>query len=232
MYGYKSWTIKKAEHQIIDAFVLWCWRRLLRVPWTARRSNQSILKGNQSRILIGRIDANAVAPVFWPPDAKRRLIRKCPVLERLKAVGEGDNRRQDGWTEVGWHHWLNGHEFGQAPDGEGEGSLACFSPWGHKESDTTKWLKNINKKMISSHVLLIIWPCYFSHQVVGAIFPHLEFVKNIVAAWPIKYDRSNTTWFLKLGHKNIMYFALLSWDADTWNLATMLWGTRSRHMAL
>ena len=69
MYGCESWTIKKDEHQRIDAFELWCWRRLLRVPWTARRSNQCILKGNQSWIFIGRTDAKAEAPILWPPNA-------------------------------------------------------------------------------------------------------------------------------------------------------------------
>ena len=66
MYGCESWTIKKAECRRIDAFELWCWRRLLRVPWTARRSNQSILKKkkNQSRIFIGRTDAKAEAPIL------------------------------------------------------------------------------------------------------------------------------------------------------------------------
>ena len=68
MYGCKSWTIKKVEHQRIDTFELWCWRRLLRVPWTARRSNQSVLK--EIIIFIGRTDAEAEAPVLWPPDAK------------------------------------------------------------------------------------------------------------------------------------------------------------------
>ena len=61
MYGCESWTIKKAEHQRIDASELWCWRRLLRAPWTARRSNQSVLK---------EIMTDADAPLFWPPDAK------------------------------------------------------------------------------------------------------------------------------------------------------------------
>ena len=61
MYGCDSWTIKKAECQSIDAFELWCWRRPLRVPWTARRSNQSILKGNQSQIFTGKTDAEAEA---------------------------------------------------------------------------------------------------------------------------------------------------------------------------
>ena len=68
-YGCENWTIKKAECQRIDAFELWCWRRLLRVPWTARRSNQSILK-EISPEFIGRTDVEAVMPIFWPPDAK------------------------------------------------------------------------------------------------------------------------------------------------------------------
>ena len=66
MYGCESWTIKKAEHQRINAFELWCWRRLLRVPWTARRSNPSILK----EIFTGRTDAKAEAPILWSPDSK------------------------------------------------------------------------------------------------------------------------------------------------------------------
>ena len=70
MYRCESWTIKKAEHQRIDAFELWCWRRLLRVPWTARRSNQSILKGDQSWVFIGRTDVEAVTPILWPPGVK------------------------------------------------------------------------------------------------------------------------------------------------------------------
>ena len=70
MYGCKSWTVKKAEYRRIDAFELWCWRRLLRVPWTARRSNQSILKEINTEYSIGRIDAEAEAPIVWPPDAK------------------------------------------------------------------------------------------------------------------------------------------------------------------
>ena len=70
MYGYKSWTIKKAECRRIDAFELWYCRRLLRVPWTARRSNQSIPKGDQSWVFIGRTDVEAEMPILWPPDAK------------------------------------------------------------------------------------------------------------------------------------------------------------------
>jgi len=74
MYGCESWTVKKAERRRIDAFELWCWRRLLRVPWTAKRSNQSILKEIRPLAFFGRNDAKAETPVLWPPHAKSWLI--------------------------------------------------------------------------------------------------------------------------------------------------------------
>ena len=70
MYGCESWTVKKAELRRIDAFELWCWRRLLRVPWTARRSNPVHSEGDQSWVFIGRNDAKAETPILWPPHAK------------------------------------------------------------------------------------------------------------------------------------------------------------------
>jgi len=111
MYGCESWTIKKAEHQRIDAFELWCWRRFLRVPWTARRSNQSILKEwlewfspeYSSEGLMPKLK-----PVLWPSDAKNWLIGKDPD------AGKDWRQEEKGPTEdetVEWHHWLDGHEF-------------------------------------------------------------------------------------------------------------------------
>ena len=118
MYGCESWTIKKAECQRIDAFELWCWRRLLRVPWTARRSNHP--KGNQSWIFIWRTDAEAEIPILWLPDVKNWLIGKDPD------AGKDRRREKRGMTEdemVGWHHWLEGHEFEQALRvGNGQGN--------------------------------------------------------------------------------------------------------------
>ena len=108
MYECESWTIKDAEYQRIDAFELWCWRRLLRVPWTARRFNQSILK-NQSWRFIGRTDVEAKIPILWPPDVKNCLTTKDPV------AGKGWRWKEKGTAEdevVGWHHRLNGHGFG------------------------------------------------------------------------------------------------------------------------
>ena len=115
-YGFSSshvwmWELdyKKAECQSIDAFELWCWRRLLRVPWTARRSNQSILKEIKSWVFIGRTDAEAETPILWPPGAKSWLIWKDPD------AGKNWGQEEKGTTEdetVEWHHQLNGHEFG------------------------------------------------------------------------------------------------------------------------
>ena len=136
MYGYESWTIKNAECWRIDAFKLWCWRRLLRVLWTAKRSNQSILR-NQPWILIGRIDAEADAPILWPPDVKNRLIGKdCDA-------GKDWGQEEKGATEdemIGWYHQLIEHEFEQIRENsEGQGRLVCCSPWGQKELDTTEY---------------------------------------------------------------------------------------------
>ena len=78
MYGWESWTIKKAEHQRIDAFKLWYWRRLLRVPWTSKEIKTVNPEGNQSWIFTGRTDAEAEAPILWPPDVKSQLIGKDP----------------------------------------------------------------------------------------------------------------------------------------------------------
>ena len=104
MYGCESWTIKKAEHRI-DAFELWCWRRLLRVPWTARRSNQSILKEISPEYSLEGL-AEADAPILWPPDVKNWLIGKDLILAKT----EGGRRRGQRDEVVGWHHRHNGNE--------------------------------------------------------------------------------------------------------------------------
>ena len=96
-------------------------------------------KGNQSWIFTGRTDAEAEAPIIWPPDEKSQLIRKD------SDAGKDWRQEEKGTTEdetVGWYHRLNGYEFEQAPEiRDGQGGLACCSPWGRKESDVTEWLK-------------------------------------------------------------------------------------------
>jgi len=108
MYGCESWTIKKAECRRIDAFELWCWRRLLRCPCTDYREIQPVHpKGNQSWIFIGRTDAEAETSILWLPNAKNWLIGKDPD------AGKDWRQEEKGMTEdemVGWHHWLDGHD--------------------------------------------------------------------------------------------------------------------------
>ena len=139
IYGCDSWTIKKAESWRIGAFQLWYWRRLLRVPWTARKSNQSILKESTLNIYwkdwCWTWNSNTLAA--W---CEEHFHWKRPwCWERMKAGGEGDDRERDGWMD----HHLNGREFEQAPeDGEGQGSLACCSLGGCKDLDMTQRLNN------------------------------------------------------------------------------------------
>ena len=137
MYGCESWIIKKAEHRRIDAFELWCWRRL-ESPLDCKEIQPVNPKGNQFWIVIGRTDTEAETPILWPPDVKNWLIWKDPV------AGKDWRQEEKGTTKdemVGWHYRLNGHEFEQAPGvGDGQGGLVCCSPWGCKESDMTKRL--------------------------------------------------------------------------------------------
>ena len=133
MYGYESWTIKKAERWRTDAFELWCWGRLLRVPWTARRSNQSILKISPACSLEGlmlKLKLQYFGHLMW----KLTPLKRPWCWERLRTGGEGDDRDE----MVGWHHQLNGHGFEWTPGvGDGQGGLACCGSWGCKELDTT-----------------------------------------------------------------------------------------------
>ena len=106
MYGCESWTVKKAERRRIDAFLLWCWRRVLRVPWTARRFNQSILKeispGCSLEGLMLKLKLQYFGYLMWRVNS----LEKNLVLEGI----EGRSRR--GWQMAGWHHWPDGYEFG------------------------------------------------------------------------------------------------------------------------
>ena len=132
MYRYESWTdIKKAEHWRIDIFELWCWKRLFRVPWTVRRSNQSILKQSTLNIhwkgCCWSWSSNTL--VTW-----HKVWFTVKDSDAGKDWGQEERDTED--EKVGWHHQLNGHEFEQAPGyRKGQGNLASSSQWGHKESE-------------------------------------------------------------------------------------------------
>ena len=135
----RMWELdnEKAELQRIDAFKLWCWRRLLRVPWTARRSNPPILKKISPEYSLEALMLKLKLQYFG------HLMWRTDSFEKTLVLGKIEVRRR-GQPEdkiFGGYHWLDGHEFEQASGvGDGQGSLACCSPWGHKELDTTEWL--------------------------------------------------------------------------------------------
>ena len=105
MYGCESWTIKKAEHWTIDAFELWCWRKHLRVPWTARRSNQSILKEISPEYSSAGLMLKLKLQYFG------HLMQRTESLEKTLMLGKIEGGRRRGWQMVGWYHQLNGYEF-------------------------------------------------------------------------------------------------------------------------
>ena len=147
---------KKTEHQRIDAFELWCWRRSLRVPWTAKRSDQSILKEISPEYSL---EGLMLTPILWPPGMKNWFIGKNPDAGK-------EWRQEKGMAEdeiVAWYHQLNGQECEQALGvGDEQGSLVCYSPWSHRASDTTEWLNWID-------LFLITYSCVLCHRLIDHV---------------------------------------------------------------
>ena len=135
MYGCESWTIKKAEHRRIDAFELWCWRRLLWVPWTARRSNQSILKEISP--------AYSLEGLMLKLQYYGHLMRRANSLEKTLMLGKTYDRRRRGRQRT---RWLDGitdsMNMSLSKLWEMVKDREAWRPWGHKELDTTDQLKN------------------------------------------------------------------------------------------
>ena len=144
-YGFSSshvwmWELDCAESWALNNWCFWTvvLERTLESPLDCKQIQPVHPKGYQSWVFIGRTDVEAETPILLPPDVKNWLIWKD------HDAGKDRRREEKGTTEddmVGWHHWLNGHEFGWTPRaGDGQGDLGCSSPWGHKESDTTERL--------------------------------------------------------------------------------------------
>ena len=132
----------KADCWSIDTFELWCWRRLLRVPWTARRSNQSILKEISPEYSLEyslKLKLQSFGHLMWRTDS----LEKTLMLGKI----EGGRRRGRQDEMVGWYHRLDGRESEWTPGaGDGQGGLVCCGSWGRKESDTTEWLNWLTSK--------------------------------------------------------------------------------------
>ena len=155
IYGCESWTIKKAKCRWIDAFELWCWRRLLRVPWTARRSNQSILKEISPENSLEGLMLKLKFQYFG------HLMGRTDSLEKTLMLGKIEGRRRRGRQRM---RWLDGiidsmdMSLSKLPRvGDGQGSLECCSPWGCKELDTTDRATELNWTTVWIYYLLLIY---------------------------------------------------------------------------
>ena len=160
-YRCESWTTKKAEHQRIDAFELWCWRRLLRVPWTARRSNQSILKEISAEYSLEGLMLKLKLHYFG------HLIWRTDSLHKTLMLGKIEGRRRRRWQRM---RWLDGitdmidRSSEQAPGvGDGQGSLVCCSPRAHKELDRNEQLNWTSKPNWVQYIWNIFCGIYFLH---------------------------------------------------------------------
>ena len=151
MYGYESWTIKKAECRRIDAFELWCWRRRLRVPWTARRSNQSILKEISPGCSLEGMMLRLKLQYF------DHLMRRVDSLEKTLMLGGIGGRRKRGWQSMKWLDGItDSMEFEWTLRvGDRQGGLACCNSWGRKELDMTEWLNWTELKEDSKLIWLV-----------------------------------------------------------------------------
>ena len=130
---YESWTIKKAECQWIDAFELWCWRRLLRVPWTARRSNQSILKEISPEYSLEGLMLKLKLQYFG------HLMQRTDSSENTLMLGKIEGRRRRGWQRMRWLYGFTDSMDVSLRVGDRQRGLVCCSPWDHKESDMNEW---------------------------------------------------------------------------------------------
>ena len=131
MYGYESWTIKKAECKSINAFEMWCRRRFVRVPWAAGRSNQSILKEINPKYSLERLMLKLKLQYFGHLMQRADSLEKTLMLEKIEGRRRRGQERMRWLDGIIWHHQLHAHEFEKAPGvGDGQGSLGCCSSWG------------------------------------------------------------------------------------------------------
>ena len=155
------WELDYTESGELKSWYFWTvvLEKILENPLNCKEIQPAHLKGNQSWIFIGRTDAEAETAILWPPDAKNWLIGKDPDVENCRWEEKGTKEDE----MVGWHHQLDGHEFEQAPGvDDGQGSLECCSPWGHKELDTVvqlNWMTELIKSILTTNIYWALTIC-------------------------------------------------------------------------
>ena len=212
MCGYESCTIKKAEHRRTDAFELWCWRRLLRVPWSARQLNQSILKEIDHEYSLEVLTLKLKLQYFG------HMMRRTDSLEKTLMLGKIEGRGRRGWQRARWLDGIidsMGVSLSKLQEMVRTGKPACCSPWGCKESDTTTWLNNNNKPQSS---LLACWVSEASGRERG-VWKDADILGVIY--WPGKTGRekcgandAQVVWFEEPGGTQGVKFRHL-WDIRT-----------------
>ena len=165
-YGFSSshvwmWELDRKENWVLKNWCFWTvvLQKSLESPLDCKEMKPVNPKGNQPWIFIERTDAEAEAPILWPPYAKSWLIWKDPD------PGKDGGQEEKGTTEeemAGWHHWLDGRESEWTPGvGDGQGGLACCDSWGHKELDMTEWLNWTEAILLQNYAKIIILYCKF-----------------------------------------------------------------------
>ena len=226
MCGCESWAVKKADSWRIDVFELWCWRRLLRVPWTARRSNQLILKEINPEH-IGRTDAEAEAPILWP------LATWYEEPFFGKDLDAGKDWGQEEWVTgnevVGWHHWLNGQEFEQTQGYiKGQGSLVCHSSWGSRrvgcdlvteQQQQNHWQQQMLARTRATGTLI---HCWWECKMVQSLWKSLAISYKTKHTITTRAKIMNSLVFIKMNwkllstQKPVQFIAALFIIAKTW----------------
>jgi len=178
-YRCESWTIKKAECRRIDVFKLWYWRKLLRVHWTTRRSNQSILKKINPKYSLEALllKLEYFGRLMWRADSLEKIL----MLEKIESL------RRRGWRRMsGWHHQLNGHEFEQTlGDTKGQECLVCFSPWGCK--DRTEQLNNNLLWLSFCASKKCLWESFIQIHTYS-FSPTLPYILSVIEnSWPFNF---------------------------------------------
>ena len=191
MYGCESWTIKNIDCERFDGFWVWHWRRLLRVPWTAKRFNQSILKEISPEYSLEGLMLKLRLQYFG------YLMRRTDSLENILMLGNTEGRRRRGQQRMmfKWHHQLDWRKSEQASGvGDGQESLVCCSPWGRKESEKTEWLNWTKLRYrYCNHVRwgLVTLGITFSYGIYSWVAGNYQYFELFPTWYPVLFSYNN-----------------------------------------